>query len=64
VSSDHRKFLKRCEEQGCRIEKVASGYIKVWLPGDRVFVRVSATPSSPNWINRATADLKRKGLDL
>jgi len=64
MSSDQRKLFKACEEKGCTVERTASGYYKIWLPGGRRFVRVSATPSSQNWLNRAKADLRRMGLDL
>jgi hypothetical protein len=64
AKGDHRKLLRQCEEKGCTIEHVASGYIKVWLPGKRAFVRISATPSSQNWLNRAKSDLRKKGLSL
>ena len=64
MNGDQRKLFKKCEEKGCRIEHAQSGYYKVWLPGGRRFVRVSATPSSQNWLKSATADLRRMGIDL
>ena len=64
MNADQRKFFKQCEEAGCRVERVPSGYYKVWLPGGRRFVRVSATPSSQNRLKAAKGDLKRMGLDL
>jgi hypothetical protein len=63
-SSDHRKLLQECRERGCRVERVKSGYYKIWLPDGRRFVRVSATPSSQNWLNRVRADFRRLCLDL
>lgn len=64
MNGDQRKLFKQCKEQGCRVELVPSGYYKVWLPGERRFVRVSATPSSQNWLRAAKGDLRRMGLDL
>ena len=64
MNADQRRLFKQCEALGCEIERVASGYYKVWLPGHRRFVRVSATPSAQNWLRRAIADLRRMGLDL
>lgn len=68
MTGDQRKLVKQCTKQGCTVELVASGYYKIWLPSQEgpgeKFVRVSATPSSQNWLNRAKADLRRMGLDF
>jgi hypothetical protein len=61
--SDHSKFLKQCEEKGCTVERRKSGYYRVTAPGGGR-IRVSATPSSQNWLNRAKADLRRLGVDF